>query len=60
MAVLGHVPTISERFDWAGHRFEVMDMDGRRIHRVLVTPVEPGPRDEVARERDATAPGDVG
>jgi putative hemolysin len=60
MAVLGHVPTISERFDWAGHRFEVMDMDGRRIDRVLVTPVEPGPRDELARERDAAAPGDVG
>lgn len=37
MAVLGHVPAIGECFEWAGHRFEVVDLDGRRIDRVLVT-----------------------
>jgi putative hemolysin len=41
MAVLGHVPTIGERFERARHRFEVVDMDGRRIDRVLVTPLDP-------------------
>ncbi|MBL8666116.1 MAG: HlyC/CorC family transporter [Rhodospirillales bacterium] len=35
---LGHVPQIGERLDWQGLRFEVIDMDGRRIDRVLVSP----------------------
>ncbi|HYG88373.1 MAG TPA: hemolysin family protein [Azospirillum sp.] len=33
---IGHVPTASEHFFWRGHRFEVMDMDGRRIDKVLI------------------------
>lgn len=37
MAELGHVPKVGENFEWASHRFEVVDMDGRRIDRVLVT-----------------------
>ncbi|HYN37731.1 MAG TPA: hemolysin family protein, partial [Rhodospirillales bacterium] len=36
---LGHVPGIGEHFDWRDLRFEVIDMDGRRIDRVLVTPL---------------------
>ena len=36
---LGHVPRIGEHLDWRGLRFEVVDMDGRRIDRVLVTPL---------------------
>jgi len=35
---LGHVPQIGEHLDWQGLRFEVIDMDGRRIDRVLVSP----------------------
>ena len=35
---LGHVPRIGEHLDWRGLRFEVVDMDGRRIDRVLVSP----------------------
>ena len=35
---LGHVPRIGEHLDWQGLRFEVIDMDGRRIDRVLVNP----------------------
>jgi putative hemolysin len=34
---LGHVPRIGEHFAWRDLRFEVVDMDGRRIDRVLVT-----------------------
>ena len=45
MAQLGHIPTTGERLEWAGLQFEVVDMDGRRIDKVLVTP-QPGPRDE--------------
>lgn len=48
MAVLGHVPRVGEHFEWAGHRVEVVDMDGRRIDRVLVSRVAP-PSDGSAR-----------
>ncbi len=37
---LGRIPTASDYFDWAGKRFEVMDMDGRRIDKVLVRQLE--------------------
>lgn len=35
---IGHIPPIGETVDWNGFRFEVVDMDARRIDRVLVTP----------------------
>jgi putative hemolysin len=38
MHVLGHVPRAGEHFEWDGLRFEVMDMDGHRVDKVLVTP----------------------
>jgi putative hemolysin len=34
---LGHLPKVGERFDWKNLRFEVVDMDGRRIDRVLIS-----------------------
>jgi putative hemolysin len=37
MTSLGRVPQASEHFEWNGYRFEVMDMDGRRVDKVLVT-----------------------
>jgi putative hemolysin len=37
MTSLGRVPQPSDNFDWSGYRFEVMDMDGRRVDKVLVT-----------------------
>ncbi|WP_158046439.1 hemolysin family protein [Skermanella pratensis] len=36
MAELGHVPSAGEHFAWRGSRFEVVDMDGRRVDKVLV------------------------
>lgn len=33
----GHVPRIGEHMEWRDLRFEVVDMDGRRIDRVLIT-----------------------
>lgn len=38
MARLGHIPAVGERFAWGDLRFEVMDMDGHRVDKVLVTP----------------------
>lgn len=32
----GHIPHAGESFEWQGHRFEVVDMDGARIDKVLV------------------------
>jgi putative hemolysin len=36
---LGRIPTAAEHFDWQGMRFEVMDMDGNRVDKVLVVPL---------------------
>jgi len=38
---LGHVPGSGEHFELGGHRFEVIDMDGHRIDKVLVIPPAP-------------------
>jgi putative hemolysin len=37
MVSLGRVPQPTDRFEWNGLKFEVMDMDGRRVDKVLVT-----------------------
>lgn len=36
---LGRIPSAADYFDLGGLRFEVMDMDGNRVDKVLVTPV---------------------
>lgn len=38
LAQLGHVPETGEEFTWDGWRFRIVEMDGRRIDRVLVEP----------------------
>ena len=37
---MGRVPSASEQFEWNGLRFEVVDMDGKRIDKVLVSSFE--------------------
>ena len=37
MAISGHLPAVSEWVDCAGWRLEVVDLDGRRIDKVLAT-----------------------
>jgi putative hemolysin len=37
MLQLGRVPRTADRFDWAGLRFEVVDMDGNRVDKLIVT-----------------------
>jgi putative hemolysin len=37
MAELGRLPGVGDRVDWYGWRFEVVDLDGRRIDKVLAT-----------------------
>ena len=45
MAFLGRVPRSGDGFDWEGFRFEVVDMDGHRVDKVLIRPLatEPPP-----------------
>ncbi len=38
MSILNRIPLAGDYFDCNGYRFEVMDMDGRRVDKVLVTP----------------------
>ncbi|MGF6711831.1 putative hemolysin [Luteibacter sp. W1I16] len=44
----GHIPQAGESFTWQGNRFEVVDMDGARIDKVLVSTV--GAEEPVAGE----------
>jgi putative hemolysin len=37
MYFLGHIPQSGEYFEWSGLRFEIVDMDGTRVDKVLVT-----------------------
>ncbi len=37
---LGRIPSATDHFEWESLRFEVMDMDGNRVDKVLVTPME--------------------
>ncbi len=43
MLHLGRVPQAADRFDWNGLTFEVMDMDGKRVDKIMVMlkPVTP-------------------
>jgi len=36
MLLLGRLPEITDRVDWQGWRFEVVDLDGKRVDKVLV------------------------
>jgi putative hemolysin len=37
---LGRIPATADHFPWGGYRFEVMDMDGNRVDKVMVSSVE--------------------
>ena len=52
MDQLGHVPSTGAEFETLGYRFIVVDMDGRRIDRVMIAPVE---SDETAELPDGEA-----
>jgi putative hemolysin len=38
LALFGRIPSASDSIDWLGYRLEVVDMDGRRIDKVLIQP----------------------
>jgi len=51
MTKLDGIPNEGEQFDFYDQRFEIIDMDGHRVDKVLVTPLE--------TESDAPGPPDV-
>lgn len=60
MEQLGRVPTEGDSFDWRGLRFEVIDTDGMRVDKILITHApKPEPETETPEEA-APAPGGNG
>jgi putative hemolysin len=43
MLLLGHLPRTADAVDWQDWRFEVVDLDGKRVDKVLVTRVPGAP-----------------
>ena len=39
MVLLGKLPQTAERVEWQGWRFEIVDMDGKRVDKVLASPL---------------------
>jgi putative hemolysin len=56
MATLGHVPRIGEALEVDGHRLEVTELDGRRVARVRVTPLEPVDDEDADAEASQEVP----
>jgi putative hemolysin len=57
MAQLGFIPRGGESFEYGGHRFSVVEMDGRRVARVKIQlpPQLPAPT-AAADQADAASP----
>lgn len=36
VSLIGRLPKVGDHMDWGGHRFEVVDMDGNRVDKVLI------------------------
>lgn len=41
MGQFGRMPVVGDKFEWNDLRFEVVDMDGHRVDKVLVMPLKP-------------------
>ena len=53
MLLLGRLPRTADTVDWADWRFEVVDLDGKRVDKVLVSPLPPAADD---RDGDGAQP----
>jgi len=42
MVMLRRIPRRTDRTEWAGWRFEVMDVDSHRVDQVMITRVDAG------------------
>lgn len=46
LSQLGSIPAAGQKFTWGDFSFEIMDMDGRRIDKVLISRLPPPPKEE--------------
>jgi putative hemolysin len=53
MMELGRIPVTGDVFEWNNYRFEVVDMDGNRVDKILVTPLSSGKHKEEGSTGDA-------
>lgn len=49
MMSLGRVPQVTDYFEWNSYNFEVIDMDGRRVDKILVTTLPQKPLTQETR-----------
>jgi putative hemolysin len=49
MMQIGRIPVTADRFDAVGWRFEVVDMDGKRVDKVLLRPLSASASEEPTR-----------
>ena len=52
MHVLERIPREADHFEWQGYRFEVLDMDGKRVDKLLVAPISRPQANDPAAEAD--------
>lgn len=52
LSQIGFIPVVGDFFEWSQYRFEIVDMDGRRIDKVLVSRI-PEEDPEVSANDDA-------
>ncbi len=52
MTFLQRIPAVGDRFECCGYRFEIVDMDRRRVDKVLVKRTEPPPLREDSAENE--------
>lgn len=59
LAILRHIPITGERTTWHGWSFEVVDLDGNRIDKILISREDTVEPDSLARNEAALATGAV-
>jgi len=58
IALLGHIPVAGSSVEWEHYSFEVLDMDGKRVDKLLVRPqaVDAGTQTEGILAQQALSP----
>lgn len=46
LALLGRIPKVGDTANWRGYTFEVIDMDGQRVDKILIVPPHPSANEQ--------------
>lgn len=55
LSQIGFIPTVGDSFEWGNYRFEIVDMDNRRIDKVLVNRIK---NDQPEAEKETSQSGE--